>query len=48
MQKARFYGRMKQDSDSIKMLFAGHEIRDSTKAIRVAARVVFFMCKSIF
>ena len=30
-----------QDS-SIKMLFAGHEIRDSTKAIRVAARVVFF------
>ena len=38
---------MKQDSDSIKMLFAGHEIRDSTKAIRVAARVVF-LCANLF
>ena len=35
-----------QDS-SIKMLFAGHEIRDSTKAIRVAARVVF-LCVNLF
>lgn len=29
------------------MLFAGHEIRDSTKAIRVAARVVF-LCANLF